>query len=221
MSEVAERPFVNFPVERKRAADRLIQARKQAGYVTGTSFARENRFPVSTYLCHENGSRGLDAATEAAYAEKLGIPPGSILYGGTLPRARDIPIVGTIEESAARVVPMPDGMVAGTIHIELNGLVGHRITGNALAPVYRDGDFAMTLPLNSEGFELAAVHGCECVCRLEDGTEILRQISVQADGLCTLIAYQGPAQFNVRVVAAQPVELVVRGNPAARLLDLL
>jgi hypothetical protein len=217
--EVLDRPYMLPADENRRVAERLIRARRAAGYATGSSFARENGFSVSTYLCHENASRGLNAETEAAYAAKLNLLPGTILYGGALPRSRDVPIVGTIGERDAKVTTMPldasaDGERAGRIgiiHINLNGLVAHEIADNELYPVYRAGDYAMHLPIDVDApFEVASVHGQECICRLADGRELLRQVTVQRDGRCTLIAYHAPPLIDVRVVAAVPVELIVR-----------
>lgn len=38
-------------------------------------------FPVSTYLAHENGSRGYPAAKAATYARKFKVPEVWLLYG--------------------------------------------------------------------------------------------------------------------------------------------
>jgi hypothetical protein len=38
-------------------------------------------FPVSTYLAHENGSRGYPASKAATYARKFKVPEVWLLYG--------------------------------------------------------------------------------------------------------------------------------------------
>ena len=51
-------------------AERLRIARLRAGYETGKDAAEALGFPVSTYLGHENGSRGISAKKAEIYARK-------------------------------------------------------------------------------------------------------------------------------------------------------
>jgi hypothetical protein len=52
-------------------AARLRIARLRAGYETGKEAAEALGFPVSTYLGHENGSRGISAKKAEVYAESI------------------------------------------------------------------------------------------------------------------------------------------------------
>lgn len=62
-------------------AERLRIARLRAGFETGKEAALAMGFPVSTYLAHENGSRGYPAGKAATYARKFKVPEVWLLYG--------------------------------------------------------------------------------------------------------------------------------------------
>lgn len=62
-------------------ADRLRIARLRAGYETGKDAAEALGFPVSTYLSHENGSRGISAKRAVTYARKYKVREQWLLYG--------------------------------------------------------------------------------------------------------------------------------------------
>jgi hypothetical protein len=62
-------------------AERLRIARLRAGYETGKDAALALGFPVSTYLGHENGSRGYPAKKAEIYARKFKVREQWLLYG--------------------------------------------------------------------------------------------------------------------------------------------
>lgn len=62
-------------------AERLRIARLRAGFETGKEAAEALGFPVSTYLGHENGSRGYPAKKAAIYARKFKVREQWLLYG--------------------------------------------------------------------------------------------------------------------------------------------
>jgi hypothetical protein len=62
-------------------AERLRIARLRAGYETGKDAAEALGFPVSTYLSHENGSRGITATKAVTYARKYKVREQWLLYG--------------------------------------------------------------------------------------------------------------------------------------------
>lgn len=73
-------------------ADRLRHARVRAGYNTGKEAAEALGFPVSTYLGHENGSRGFPAKKAAIYARRYKVTEEWLLYGkGDAPGETDDP----------------------------------------------------------------------------------------------------------------------------------
>ena len=62
-------------------AARLRIARLRAGYETAKDAAEALGFPVSTYLSHENGSRGITAKKAVTYARKYKVREQWLLYG--------------------------------------------------------------------------------------------------------------------------------------------
>lgn len=62
-------------------AERLRIARLRAGYETAKDAAIAMGFPVSTYLAHENGSRGYPASKAFTYARKFKVREQWLLYG--------------------------------------------------------------------------------------------------------------------------------------------
>lgn len=70
------------------AAERLRIARLRAGFETGKDAAEAMGQKVSTYLAHENGSRGYPASKAAIYARKFKVSAEWLLYGtGSAPGA--------------------------------------------------------------------------------------------------------------------------------------
>ena len=67
--------YMNDPAERLRIA------RIRAGYATAKEAAESLGFPVSTYIGHENGSRGYPAKRAFTYARKFKVSEQWLLYG--------------------------------------------------------------------------------------------------------------------------------------------
>lgn len=61
--------------------ERLRAAREAAGYDSGSSAAKAFGWGESTYLGHENGSRGLRAKVAQVYAHAFSVEPEWLLYG--------------------------------------------------------------------------------------------------------------------------------------------
>lgn len=73
-------------------AERLRIARLRAGFSTAKEAAEAMGFPVSTYLAHENGSRGYPAKKAYTYARKFKVREQWLLYGtGPAPGETDAP----------------------------------------------------------------------------------------------------------------------------------
>lgn len=62
-------------------AHRLRIARMRAGFTSAKEAAEAMGFPVSTYLAHENGSRGYPAKKAFTYARKFKVREQWLLYG--------------------------------------------------------------------------------------------------------------------------------------------
>lgn len=57
--------------EQKKQAERLLEAVKAAGYDGPTEAARDNNWPVSTFLSHANGNRAISIDQARKYAKGL------------------------------------------------------------------------------------------------------------------------------------------------------
>lgn len=62
-------------------AERLRIARLRAGFETGKDAALSMGVAVSTYLGHENGSRGIKPGMATRYAKRFKVPEQWLLYG--------------------------------------------------------------------------------------------------------------------------------------------
>lgn len=62
-------------------AERLRIARLRAGFSTGKEAAASMGISVSTYLGHENGSRGIKPGMAARYASRFKVTEQWLLYG--------------------------------------------------------------------------------------------------------------------------------------------
>lgn len=71
----------NYARHMSDPASRLRIARLRAGFKTGKEAAEAMGFAVSTYLAHENGSRGYPAAKAATYARRYKVREQWLLYG--------------------------------------------------------------------------------------------------------------------------------------------
>lgn len=88
-------------------AARLRIARLRAGFETGKEAAEAMGFPVSTYLAHENGSRGYPAKKAAVYARKFKVREQWLLYGvGPEPGAKQGDETAEIIDIMERLPPL-------------------------------------------------------------------------------------------------------------------
>jgi DNA-binding XRE family transcriptional regulator len=195
---------------RQEVARRLREARVHAGFIRALHFAREVGVNNTTYYRHESGKSGIDRATARLYANALNLSASDLVSEEELHASGPIPIVGVIG-AGGKIVAM-DAAEETTIATSAE-MVGHIVHGNDLYPAYRHGDVVFCRPLNPKRFDPISIHGQECVCQLEDGGMILRQVIMQADGRATLIANgrdQMPALVGVNLVAAEPIEMIRR-----------
>ena len=72
---------INYAQCMTDAAERLRIARLRAGFESGKDAAEAMGVPVSTYLGHENGSRGYPAKKAEIYARKFKVREQWLLYG--------------------------------------------------------------------------------------------------------------------------------------------
>jgi hypothetical protein len=62
-------------------AERLKEARKNAGYVSAVVFVEKNGLSLSTYRHHENGTRGFGTNQLLEYSKMLGVHPAWLMTG--------------------------------------------------------------------------------------------------------------------------------------------
>ena len=65
--------------------ERLKAARRKAGYASAAAAAKAFGWPVGTYSCHENGSRGIKLDVVERYARAFEVDPVWLLHGGETP----------------------------------------------------------------------------------------------------------------------------------------
>lgn len=93
--------------------ERLRQARQAAGHASATAAAEALGVKPSTYLGHENGSRGIRPVTAERYARGLGCDASWILYGGPSAQARAVPA----RPEPSEVVAVPDRGLAEVLAV--------------------------------------------------------------------------------------------------------
>jgi SOS-response transcriptional repressor LexA len=93
-------------------AERLRELRAKRGYENATQAANAYGWPVSTYISHENGTRGITLPTARKYGLAYRASPQYILFGDRpQPTVQQIAAVPLLGEVAAGVF-MPDSMGA-------------------------------------------------------------------------------------------------------------
>ena len=65
--------------------ERLRTARRDAGFASAAAAAKAFGWPIGTYSCHENGSRGIKLDVAERYARAFGVDPVWLLRGGKGP----------------------------------------------------------------------------------------------------------------------------------------
>jgi hypothetical protein len=123
----------------------------------------------------------------------------------------------------SRTLPAPPGRPAapslGTISLpdaaQLEALI---VADDSCYPAFRAGDVVLHRRLQPQFPLSPLLHGVECVVEISGGERLLRQVTIQPDGRATLIGYAIAPLFNVTVVAAAPVELVMRNARPAPLM---
>ena len=118
-------------------SDRLRKAREAAGFERAVDAARAYGWGESTYISHENGTRGLKPDVADRYAKAFKVRAEDILYGNRKKAPKDAQpvrtarVVGYVAAGAeARFftdqgdideVPAPDGSSDETVAVEIRG----------------------------------------------------------------------------------------------------
>lgn len=88
-------------------AERLRQARQNAGFESAAEAARRHGWSVPTYSGHENGSRGFTADTAQDYARAFRVSPSWLLYGQEPGAVAGLPAASVAREGS-EMIPLYD-----------------------------------------------------------------------------------------------------------------
>lgn len=118
-------------------SDRLRKARRDAGYENAVDAARAYGWGVSTYVSHENGTRGLKPDVADRYAKAFKVPTEWLLLdkGRMAVRSSEapktVPLVGYVgagseayffgDQGTIDDVPAPEGSSDETVAVEIRG----------------------------------------------------------------------------------------------------
>lgn len=117
--------------------DRLQKARQDAGFENAVDAARAYGWTESTYISHENGTRGLKPKKAEQYARAFKVTPEWLLYNRSRkaapadPATKTVPLVGYVGAGAEAYffgdqgehddVPAPEGATEETVAVEIRG----------------------------------------------------------------------------------------------------
>lgn len=195
---------------RKPEAERLKQARLAAGWVTAAEAARAYGWPVSTYLGHENGSRGYRLEDAKKYARAFHVANGAshLLLGTSQGRqaAAMLPVVsfvgpgGTVFDAAGPLdeIEAPPNCPAGAFAV--------RVRGDSWHPVYEDGDTLVCV----EEPDVESLLYRRAIVDTADGRRMVKQIARgPAAGRYTLMSTNAPPIEDVRIERAARIKFVI------------
>lgn len=182
------------------AAARLKMARETAGFATAKAAAEAMGVSVSTYIQHENGSRGIPAARAARYARFFRTTPEWLLYGRgesvsqtPPPELTTLPLIGEVRAGAWLAVDETPQDEPEQIPIALDRRYPHarqwlrEVVGDSMdARFIFPGDIVHLVDLTEAGVAVKTGDIVE-VTRFRDGAALrevtLKEVEVTANGL--------------------------------------
>jgi phage repressor protein C with HTH and peptisase S24 domain len=220
-------------------SDRLIKARKHAGFETAAAAAEALDVKEPTYMGHENGSRGFKGRAEQ-YARRFGVSLEWLLTGrGAMERrpvlsdlrsedvaasferhhdveeTHKVKVAGRIGAGAeifpdAEQVP-PEGLFEIEIPFPVpESALAFEIEGDSMWPRYDAGDVVLCW---REGTNPAEIIGWEAAVRTHDGKRYLKRILQGSRARhYDLESYNAPVIRNVKLEWVAKVQLVVRAG---------
>lgn len=232
MNEMVSGFAMMSPPSNPSAATRLKTARLKAGYTTAKDFARAVGVSVTTYQHHENGRRSINPKIAALYANVLNTTANHLLFGDELQTRTTARIVGylvaggRVTQMLQEKIELPGPLSASGDGRAYQSLVENipdprdldalPVVGNDLYPAFHNGDVVLHTPLTAVKRLDPMLQGVECVVEIDDGSCLVRTVTIQPDGRATLIGHAVPPLLNVRITAIAPVVMVVRHIPRRR-----
>lgn len=171
-------------------AERLRFARERAGFQSAKDAAASLGVPASTYIGHENGSRGIPRDRAPQYARKFKVTEEWLLYGkGEADAEPEVP------EGAERVVQVPllGDVPAGPVREAMRHSRGFVLTPESEAP--KD---SYALRVSGESMNVHAPNGCTIIINPNDIDlfEGRRYVVRTGEGEATFKEYrEGPARL--------------------------
>jgi len=179
-------------------SERLREARIKAGYDSAKAAAEAMGATPSTYIQHENGTRGYPAKAAARYAAFFHCSPEWLLYGRSRSMADHVRIIGRVgadasgevffADSDARfdMVPLPPGGTSKTVALEVNGSSMPMLADDGSLIYFDDQKVEPTPDLIGE----------LCAVETEDGRVLVKRLQWGS----------GPGLFNLESAAARPIK---------------
>jgi transcriptional regulator with XRE-family HTH domain len=189
---------------------RLVELRNAKGIDTTKDAARQMGAKYDTYLQHETGRRPPSRAMQQKYAKFYGVEAAYIMYGDPETNSPEtlIEVVGVLSHNG-RIVAMPKGStlpryVPAPSDNKNHDLLAILVVDNEMFPTFCVGDI-IYYSKSSEDSKVAALAGRRCVVEMADGEKLIRFVTLQPDGLFTLVSYGGQMLANVALVACDPI----------------
>lgn len=190
-------------------AERLVKARKRAGYETARDAATALGVSYPTYAGHENGSSGFRASSGELYSRRFRVSFEWLMNGRgpMLPVGeRQVRLAGYVgaaqeiyqfDEDGAGWADAPPGAVDGTEAVE--------VRGDSMLPLYKSG----AILYYSKQLPPEAMVGEQCVVRLEDGRVLIKTIRRGSSrGFYTLVSLNAPDIEDVVIEWAAPIDWI-------------
>lgn len=153
-------------------SDRLIEARKKAGYETAADAARALGVRPPTYYAHENGTSGLRQKVAEQYAKKFKTTAEWLLFGnadpamvGAMPFENDVaglPLLGIVQAGHwLEVADVPEGTSYPMVPVVRDPRYPHakqyalQVVGDSIDQDYPDGSIVTCVDFADSGFALA------------------------------------------------------------------
>lgn len=195
---------------KERIAERLRQARRDAGFEYATHAAERFGWKQPTYSSHENGTRGFRQEIIERYARAFRVSPLWLMYGKAA-RQHEVPVVGFVG-AGAEVYGFDDHEKgAGFEYVDpppdaAPDTVALRVNGWSMYPALQPGDIVFYRAHEEDARKLI---GQETIACLESGACFVKVLEHGSDpGLYTLASYNEPPIRDVRVTWCAPIEFV-------------
>lgn len=122
-------------------SDRLLLARRKAGFASASDAAKALGVKEPTYMGHENGSRGFKKASAEQYARRFGVSLEWLLTGRDATKRGAPKGVGSDEKIT--LVPLLDSVTAGKLRLPLSQIPVEDVPLLAYADLGRGEWFAL------------------------------------------------------------------------------